>query len=71
MTLVEINKTDHPITAVTILRHAGKYARSRVYQLTAKDPNAELKKQVAFHSADRIEYIMPAWSVSTIELTAR
>jgi hypothetical protein len=69
LVLVAINKTDHALPAQVQIAHGRAYGRAEVYQLTAAGPEPRAAEGVKIAGAGRVDYTMPAYSVSTICLT--
>jgi len=67
LVLVAINKTAHPIAAVIKLSHAPEVAHAAVYQLTAASPTPQSIGSVPVGA--RFNYTMPAYSISTLNMT--
>jgi hypothetical protein len=69
--IVAINKTDHPLTAAIKLAHASALKSGRAFRLTEASPTPVAAGAIALKTASSFDYAMPAYSVSTIELTTK
>ncbi len=70
MVLVAINKTGAALTAAIDLAAARSFARAEVYQLTAAGSSPVAAGELAPTGANHFAYTMPAYSVSTLRVTA-
>jgi hypothetical protein len=70
LVLIAINKTDHALAVQMQIAHGRPYNRAEVFQLTAAGPEPRAAEGVKISNPGRLEYKMPAYSVSTICLTA-
>ncbi len=69
MVLVAINKTDHPLVAQFSVN--GKaLSQADIYQLTSASPNPQYAGQILLTDPSAFSYTMPAYSVSTLDITA-
>lgn len=69
MAIVAINKTASAITAVVKLSHAPAVNRAAIYQLTSASALPSAKGSVVLASPAQFNYVMPPYSVSTLNLT--
>ena len=69
MVIVAINKTASPVTANVRLSHAPAFDHVHVYQLTGASPTPKAKGSIALSNPAQFSYSMPAYSVSTLNLT--
>ncbi len=69
MVIVAINKTASPITATIRLSHAPAFDHAHVYQLTGASPTPKAKSAIVLSNPAQFSYVMPAYSVSTLNLT--
>jgi autotransporter-associated beta strand protein len=68
MVLVAINKTDHPINALMNVQHTMSFALADIYQLTSSSANPQYADSVLINDPANFSYIMPGYSVSTIDI---
>lgn len=71
MVLVAINKTGHSISAAITLKHALSMTSAKVYQLTATSAQPQAKVSLEIPNGRTFTFTMPAYSVSTLALTAQ
>ena len=71
LVLVAINKTDHAITGQIQLNHGQLYRWVDVYQLTSTSSDPQYAGRITLTSPDALSYALPAYSVSTLSVTAR
>jgi hypothetical protein len=71
LVIVALNKTDAPIAAAIVLAHAKAMKTARVFQLTAASPQPHAAGTIQIANGRSFHYTMPAFSVTTLELTAR
>ena len=69
MVVIAINKTDHPLDAVIHLSNCPGFTRAEVFQLTATDAHPHAAKSINLDQPGAFTYLMPTYSVSTLELT--
>jgi Glycoside hydrolase family 44 len=70
MVLVAINKTDHPITANMQLKNARPFGTGDLYVLTSANPRPVGAGKIPLKNPGSFDYTMPAYSVTTINLTS-
>jgi hypothetical protein len=71
MVLIAINKTDHPVNAELNLKGGKSYVTAYIYQLGSKSPTPVNQGKLEVEDAGRFRYVMPGFSVSTIDLESR
>jgi hypothetical protein len=70
MVIVAINKTDHPLPADIHLSHFSAVSKAAAYQLTSDAARPEAGAAVSINpTGDGLNYVMPPYSVTTIQLT--
>jgi hypothetical protein len=69
MVLVLINKTFAPLPAVLNLHHVARVQYADVYQLTEHAPEPQPAGKLDISQGGALNYLMPAFSVSTVKFT--
>lgn len=71
MTVVAINKTDHPIAADLSLQNAPSFSDAQVYVLSGTSPEPRAAGSVQLANAARVNYTLPPMSVTTLRLSGQ
>lgn len=69
MTLVAINRTDQPLNAAIAIADNNRFTNALVYQLTGAEAASKRGADLAIGAGNQFNYLMPAWSVTTLVLT--
>ena len=69
LVIVAINKTADPLTATIVLNNAPALPKAHIYTLTDASSSSQSQGTRNLNNPAKFNYVMPAYSVSTIELT--
>lgn len=68
MTLVAINKTEHPISAEITVTNAAHFTHTRSYLLSGTDPEPHSAGEVPMADPGHLQYVLPPMSVTMLWL---
>jgi hypothetical protein len=71
MVMVAINKTPNTVNAVISLKNAPSLNHAAIYQLTSASYSPQAKSGMVLNNPTQFTYAMPAYSVSTLNLTKK